>query len=761
MAIDLLKTLQNLEGDFRGAVLLTYTLDLTFFEQLVVPKLTALGCSNLVIVTDQYGYNEALQRGARNLNGVGKRYVCAPLRSPGWGIQHAKLLLLIGPQHGCLLVGSGNLTMPGYGRNLEQFTRFDLDLTPAKSSPAEQYHAFNIAWQLVKQLHQRGPLSTAAGERLTALAELAPWLDQPAVLPAHLQLWHSLDQPLLDQLPPLGPLTELHLIAPFFDLTVIEALVKRLHPARLVVGVDAHQPNLDGPALAERCQAWGCELQLRAVEGRDPQRRSLHAKTILGVSDSSVWSLSGSANLTGPAWRSAWAAGGNLELVVWQHGLDPALPAHIWDDEQLSVQVRRPETIHPPAEEEADDENTPEDEAVRLAELNLRANQLAGQIVWPTPQPGASEHGIYSIELLRDRGGLIPTRPDAAGRFAVTLPAELGQSEAGRAVVDLNGTRLVSPYHWIDQLDELARFGHRSYHLRIKQQLETFNGAGRLFEELLNFLWQRVDPQQIQQEHTAQEVLRRRNRRDEGQRDETGEEVIVPPVEDFVTEETLVAEIGWRVDGYAPHDRSTMSLRDLLSLVLLRLTTETAPPPADTDTSDDRAEDADTQHTQAQDAKRRQVLEVLRDSLLRYCTKYARRLLEPEFVATVGPQLLFENHFTLSRVLLEFADKAGQYFTPDHLRQAGLNILGALFWPAAAGLDGTAAWHSLQKAGYDIAALRHRWAATQLPALTDTLIAEAWERPPRWTTGLYNQRLVQRYLLAQQLIRRLEQAFGP
>lgn len=764
MAIDLLKTLQELKGDFRGAVLLTYTLDLTFFEQLVAPKLTALGCTNILIITDQYGYDESLQRGARNLHGVGKRYACTPLRSAGRGIQHAKLLLLVGPQRGCLLVGSGNLTMPGYGRNLEQFTRFDLDLSPNKPSPADQLHPFNVSWQLVNQLHQQGLVSTAAGERLAALTEIAPWLNQAVTPPAHLQLWHSLIQPLFDQLPTLGSLTELHLIAPFFDLTIIDTLVNRLHPAQLIIGVDAHLPRLDGLALAERCRTWGCELELRALQGRNPQRRSLHAKTIVGVSDGAVWSISGSANITFPAWRSTWTRGGNLELVVWQHSTDSALPARIWEDEQLLVQVRNADAVYLPPDVETEDEGTPDDEALRLVELNVRSHHLAGQLVWNDPQLRSNvglEESACSIELLRSRGALIPIQLDASGRFSVSLPAGLGQSEAGRVVMDLTNKRLVSLFHWIDQLDELARFGYRSYHVRIRQQLESFTGAGQLFEDLLNFLWARVDPQQIQQEHVDQEALQSRRRRGQVQRDENDEEIVVPPVEDFITEETLVTEIGWHVDGYLPHDRSTVSLRDLLSLALLRLTTETTSLPTGTDEVGDRNEDADTDRTQEQETKRRQVLEVLRDSLLRYCAKYARRLLEPDFVANIGPQLLFDNHFTLGRVLLEFADKAGDYFTQDHLRPAVLHIFGALFWPAGARLDGSAAWHSLQETGYYVAKLRQQWAAAQMPVLTAILIAEAWEQPPRWTKGLNDQPLVQRYLLVQELMRRIEQAVGP
>jgi hypothetical protein len=114
----------------------------------------------------------------------------------------------------------------------------------------------------------------------------------------------------------------------------------------------------------------------------------------------------------------------------------------------------------------------------------------------------------------------------------------------------------------------------------------------------------------------------------------------------------------------------------------------------------------------------------------------------------------------LGRVLVEFADKAHQYFTHDHLREAVLLILSGLFWPQAANLSGPAAWQTLIEAGYRIDALREQWYTAQMPALSATLIAEAWEQPPRWTTGLYNEPLVNRYLLGQALLQRVEMCAG-
>src|SRR5688572_5224771 len=131
MAIDLLNVIRDdsaVKSDgFTGAIFLTYSLNLTFFEQLLAPALDQAGCANVLILTDPDGYQQALEMGASSIQTAGLRYVCTPLLRKGTGIQHAKMLFMAGPNRGRLLIGSGNLTFHGFGRNLEIYSRFDYD----------------------------------------------------------------------------------------------------------------------------------------------------------------------------------------------------------------------------------------------------------------------------------------------------------------------------------------------------------------------------------------------------------------------------------------------------------------------------------------------------------------------------------------------------------------------------------------------------------------------------------------------------------
>lgn len=324
MAIDVLKSIEALEGQFRGAVLFTYTLDLLFFEELVLPKLEALGCTNVVIIADRHGYDQATIRGGNYLKGVGRRYVCTPLVTRGGtGVQHAKLIMLVGPQRGHLLVGSGNLTMPGLGGNLEQFVTFEHDTE--STDEAVTAYPFRVINQLVATLRKQSSVSSIAAERLQVIDELAPWMNEPIkVVPDDLRLWHSIDDRLLSQWVAAEPLEELRLMAPFWNINMVEQLVKRFRPKQLVIGVDSDKPRIDGRDLAKRAQQWGCVLQLNAIHGPLDRPRALHAKTYVGIGKQHTWCMTGSANCTFPALSGEWNGNGNLELVVWQHSAEGA-----------------------------------------------------------------------------------------------------------------------------------------------------------------------------------------------------------------------------------------------------------------------------------------------------------------------------------------------------------------------------------------------------------------------------------------------------
>lgn len=754
MSINIRDALYQKGDDFRGAIFLTYSLNLNFFEQLIMPKLSMGGCSHVLVLSDAFGYDEALQQGGRTLAGVGTRYVCSPLVSPGPGVQHAKLILLVGPRQGRLLLGSGNLTVPGYGRNLELFNRHDLRVDGDTPSPGETAYPFASAWQLLRLLRENAGLSAAAQDQLDAMEELAPWLGATRDRSPEVALWHSFDQSIYGRLRALGSVRELQIIAPFWRLDVIQALVQHFRPRRLVVGVDAVVPNLDGATLAARCAAWGCTLELRAISGHE-SHRGLHAKAIIGIGDTGAWCVTGSANCTPPALLHAWRNGGNLELASWQSSPDPGAFEPMWQDKLIAVTVRDPFDIVASDEPASAEPRGQSAIPARLVELSYADQVLVGRVELSdlTAKPSA-----WGLELLRRRQSA-SFQPDDAGRFSLRLDQPLDGPEAGRALMTLgDGELLASPYRWIDQPTELARYGRRSYYARVRESLSTFAGAGKLFEELMNYLWERVDPQAIhdQREHQPELGRRRRRSRSEEDADPGGD---APPAESFITEEELVNTLAGWADDTLPFDHSTMSLRDLLSLALLRMATETATPATDTGDDSERNEDADAARVAELERKQRTALEQLHSYLVSYCTRYGRRLTDPAFVARTGPRLLFENHFTLGRVLLEVYDKV-DLFTRQDLRRSVFQMVAGMFWPQGIELSGDGAWPELANAGYTLEELRELWDRYDLTPLLMTLFLEGWSDPVPWDVGLHDRKSTQLSLRTKMLFQRMEQILG-
>ncbi len=753
MALDILRYLET-GKNLRGAVILTYTLNLNFFEQLVAPRLEQMGCTNVLILADRHGYDDALTNAARGVNGAGSRYVCAPLLNPGAGVQHAKAILLVGPETGRLLIGSGNLSFYGYCRNLELCNVFEVTIKGERPDSEAALYPFTVIWQLLQQLRQTGNLSAAAIERLDALQEIAPWLTLSAKRPEGMQFWHTLEHSIYSRLAQAPAVDELHIIAPFIEVNTVTALLKRLHPQRLVVGVDALSPNLDGANLAQQCRDVGSTLELRALGGAT-QARMLHAKAIIGVGAQDVWCLSGSANCTPPAMLNAWYGGGNLEFMVWQQASTPDTFLALWEDAEVSVNSCDPTLVHPIPRKSSDGDPDAPLYPVRLLDLRYEDGHLQGRY---EPRAIPPETTAWALEFLRKQQ-LIPFSGCPANPFVLNLSGDIGSSEAARIVLQA-GDKIVghSPYHWIDQPAALARYGQRSYYGRIREGLRTFDGAGKLFEELLNFLWERVDPRAIQQQAEEEPTISRsiRRKHPQGSDSETPEP---PPPADFITDEVVSLTLGGWAGGYAPYDRSTLSLRDLLSLVLLKLTTETEPVIPDTD---ERDEDEEALRQAKQEAQRNDVLKQLRTYLMRYCRRYAQRLLDVAFVRQVGPALLFENHYTLGRILLEFADKVdSMIFSDKDFRECVLLLLGGLFWPRAAGLEGPAAWQSLIESGCALTELQTLWDQRQLSALLVLLVTEAWGRVPHWHQLLGDEAQIQVYMLAQALIQHSESALSP
>src|SRR3954465_8353035 len=121
MAIDLFPLLKRLQvGSYDNCVILTYTADLYFFEQVVWPTLRSKGCFNNLVIMDSRQYVSALDTEGPLLHRLGKSYSVWPVSATK--AFHPKLILQTNERECRLIIGSGNLTVRGFSTNWELFS---------------------------------------------------------------------------------------------------------------------------------------------------------------------------------------------------------------------------------------------------------------------------------------------------------------------------------------------------------------------------------------------------------------------------------------------------------------------------------------------------------------------------------------------------------------------------------------------------------------------------------------------------------------
>ena len=761
MTVDLRKIISEgsalRSGGFTGAVFLTYTLNLVFYEQMIAPVLDQAGCANVLILADPDGYNGALEMGIKNIADAGRRYVCASVERAGRGVQHVKLLLMASPGRGRMLIGSGNLTLHGYGRNLELFSQFEYN--PA-DDPDEARYPFTQAWQLVHRLASAHELPQSARSQIKALQENVSWLDGPPPEPTDFRVWHNYDRSLWTQLSDWRsqrglaglPVNSLQVISPYFDrdTTALKRFADDFLLDQIQLYLDPALTNLDGSRTAH---GWGSRETKLTISGIGPGEetratRHVHAKAIVGREKDGAWCIAGSANLSVPALLKSWQDGGNLELVTFRWSPDPQTFDYLFDDSAVNVwPLNLADVVI--TEPESSDRATHLVAPLILSDLSARGDMLEGRLFTPFDTP------IEDISLHFLRLNLsLPVRLQDGISFQCRLPAPLESADAARLVAGDWAT----PYRWIDQPDVLARHSARTYQVRIKGKLETILGAEQLFQELMNFLWERVEPGSEDEEWDPK-VLRQQKRGTHPSGTPDAPDGPPPPgPEGFITDETLVRTVHWGLEYHQPFDRSLLSLRDLLSLVLLRLTTPTQTI-ATIGEDGTRDEDADQQRQAQQEAQQINVLERLRNFLLGYCKHYGRRLADPAFMVSKAPGVIFQNHFTISRVLREFAGKAEAAFTQDDLVLCFWWIWAPLVWPTIVGLEDPSALKSLSEK-FHPERIQQAWCASKMSIMTVIMFSEVFGQPPHWRSGLWDKNRVGVFMVARELANRIRASLG-
>jgi hypothetical protein len=298
-----------LQGQWTTALICTFGVNLTFFETRLMSQLAQVPL-RIILADDERlasTLGEAARTGQRHRL-ANKAYVAAPIRHPR--AAHGKLMLLLGPASGRLIVGSGNLGYDGYASPGELWNVFAYS-----DDQAQHLNEFAAARSFIDGLASRQLLDPPVVELLYTAWGAATWLPQAPTAPA--TIYSNLDRPLIEQLRDLAPdpVTELVAHAPFHDAdcAALHELITTFEPkqVRLLV-TDATSAD---PAAIKRTLGDDTKRIIELVQVKDEPAAYIHAKWIHLIHPDTETLLTGSANLSRSALLRS-SSNGNIEIGV-------------------------------------------------------------------------------------------------------------------------------------------------------------------------------------------------------------------------------------------------------------------------------------------------------------------------------------------------------------------------------------------------------------------------------------------------------------
>jgi|GEM_PF-1487845 len=301
-------------GQFDACLMTTFSIDFPFYENVLLRRMTAAGVRHHVVLADEGMLVNAMDD--QPPHSAGQDYVLAPMRCQG--AFHPKLFLLVGEKCGLLAVGSHNLTLSGFGRNLE-ITNF---VTFQKNSNEQNLFLFQQSFRAFGQWIEDYGSSLPQGvtEAWERTRRLAPWLSRDDAEPskrAKLITSSKSSSSLWEQMAGDLPNEIEHVtgISAFFDRrsAFVEQLIK-ISKGQVTLGI---QP--------ETVSAHSNLISMEGAHVVDTQyliigqaAKYSHAKLLYFEGNESLF-VSGSANLSWPAWLEE-ADRKNAEAVLLLKG---------------------------------------------------------------------------------------------------------------------------------------------------------------------------------------------------------------------------------------------------------------------------------------------------------------------------------------------------------------------------------------------------------------------------------------------------------
>ena len=230
-------------NEYHSCFITTYSFDLFYFEHNVMRILRSKGIGNITLFIDDTILQNILGTIDSNINS--RIYSIVPILTDG--CFHPKVYMFFGEKHGLLIVGSGNLTSSGHGKNDEVWGAFHFDINEKSNA-----QLFSNAWSFFQFLSSK--IKGFSVEKFNWIIKFSPWID---TLPkpdqntsqslgsgnevsffsndSSANIYEKLVASISD-----NQVREITIIAPYFDSngTVVESLSSRFSSARINVLLD-------------------------------------------------------------------------------------------------------------------------------------------------------------------------------------------------------------------------------------------------------------------------------------------------------------------------------------------------------------------------------------------------------------------------------------------------------------------------------------------------------------------------------------------
>ena len=294
------------KGKYRSCILTSFSFDFYYFEMNIMRSLRACGIVNISVFIDE----NILQDNLGNLTGNEHRnaltYSLTSINTNK--IFHPKMYLFFGHKDGLLIVGSGNLTASGHGKNDEIWGAFHLSEENFLNA-----QIFANAWHYF--LHLNINTKGYTNEKIKWIKEYTPWLSK---LPKQNQsIFQEIDENnsiafLTNNKPNIFEKTknligtneviEITVIAPFFDKkgTALTTIINTFQNAKINVIIDDKNgsiPNELDKKIAQKISFFNW-TDCYKLSNFDENNRKLHAKLVIFKSVEHEFCLFGSANIS-------------------------------------------------------------------------------------------------------------------------------------------------------------------------------------------------------------------------------------------------------------------------------------------------------------------------------------------------------------------------------------------------------------------------------------------------------------------------------